>query len=543
MLQEGKEERLEYIQLSHRPRNHTKQDQDGAVPADRARRYSRAAERLKKQRRNRMLAISGLSAVLLVLIVCIVFKVLHKDTVNVEGAPVSNAGGETGDGAKLSEKNFQFTMAADKQEVGSAQEIKEIADYEGYAVRYPVIGNEAMDAGIRQRAEDIVSVFKAEVTSCKSEKAVRMIMQADYESYKTKEELVSVKFDIHKELPLASAAGESVETYTYNVSDGAEISLSDVLKEGFLDLLAEKTKSFAEGQTGKVIETAIAPELSNFKYYTWNEDGLTLYFPGGSLVEGVDDVLSFTVPMEDLKDFLTRNLADGMEGGQEVQGPVSGGKVDPNKPMVCLTFDDGPKSSTTPELLDLLEANDARATFFVVGSMLKHEGAEDIIRRELELGCQVGNHTLDHENLKNISDEEITQQVEGVNDILSGWGLPKCSTVRPPYGGYNNHVLSYVQYPLARWDVDTEDWKTRDAASTINNVLYDEKLKAEDGDIILMHDIHPETIEACRTIIPELKARGFQLVTMEEMFEAKGIAFEPGKAYYSSGFIKDDFGS
>lgn len=102
--------------------------------------------------------------------------------------------------------------------------------------------------------------------------------------------------------------------------------------------------------------------------------------------------------------------------------------------MICLTFDDGPKASTTPELLDILEENDARATFFVVGDSLKAADAKEIVGRELALGCQVGNHTMNHENLKNITDEEITQQIEGVNDILTGWGYPKASTVRPPYG-------------------------------------------------------------------------------------------------------------
>ena len=212
--------------------------------------------------------------------------------------------------------------------------------------------------------------------------------------------------------------------------------------------------------------------------------------------------------------------------------------------MICLTFDDGPKASTTPELLDILEENDARATFFVVGDSLKAADAKEIVGRELALGCQVGNHTMNHENLKNITDEEITQQIEGVNDILTGWGYPKASTVRPPYGGWNNHVLAYVnEYPLARWDVDTLDWQTKSAEATINAVLYDEKTKAADGDIILMHDIHEWTIEACKTIIPELKAQGFQLVTMEEMYAAKGIPFVGGQVYYSADIIKTDFGS
>ena len=156
----------------------------------------------------------------------------------------------------------------------------------------------------------------------------------------------------------------------------------------------------------------------------------------------------------------------------------------------------------------------------------------------------MGNHTLEHKNFKEISDEEITRQIEEVNDILKGWGFPACSTVRPPYGGWNNHVLAYItEYPLARWNVDTLDWQTKDVQSTINAVLYDEETKAADGDIILMHDIHAETIEACKTIIPELKARGFQLVTMEEMFEAKGIPYEGGQVYYSAHDIRTDFGS
>lgn len=551
MSQEGKEEnRLEYIQLSHRPPKHTENKNHGEGEKRRDpehRGHGKAAMRLRKQRRNRIIGISCLSVIILLLVICIAVKFFHKDSADVDGTPAASSNGEGNESikapetAKLSETDFQFTMTADKQEAGTALEKKEIADYEGYAVRYPSMGIQVMDEAIAQRVDDIVSVFKAEVEGCRTDEPVRMTMLTDYESYQTEEELISVKFNIHTELPMESLSGDSIETYTYDLAGGAEITLADVLKEGYLDMLAEKTKAFAESQNGTLIETAVAADALNFRYYTWNEDGLTLYFPGGTLVEGVDEILSCTIPMEDLKDYLTRDLAGGSE---TVQGQVSvPGNVDPTKPMVCLTFDDGPSAATTPELLDILEENDARATFFVVGSMLQKNDSEEIIKRALDLGCQVGNHTMSHENFKSISDEEIHQQIEGVNDILEGWGLERCSTVRPPYGGWNNHVLTQVDYPMARWDVDTLDWETRDAASTINNVLYDEKLKAEDGDIILMHDIHAETIEACRTIIPELKARGFQLVTMEEMFAAKGIPYEAGKVYYSSGCIKTDFGS
>ena len=570
MSQDGKKEELEYIQLSHRPRTNRNSAQgthvqghktasahhESSYQGPRNQRMPSEHEGYEKERPHRSpsggrkrdsrrkvhMTIIVLLVILAVVLAGVIgWKFMHRNDSPVSGTAPETSNSETLQ--KLTDADFQYSVSADRQEIGEAQELKEIADYEGYALRYPVIGNDTIDAAIKERAEDIVSVFKSEVQAQRTDTPKRMTMVADYEIYQTGNSVVSVKFDIQKQLPSDNQSSR-VETYTYRLTDGAQLALSDVLKDGYLELLSEKTKAFAETQEGTVQEAATAAAEVNFQYYTWNEDGLTLYFAGGSLIPEKTDTISFTIPMTDLSDYLTVDLAGD---GQAASGqPAASGssKVDPAKPMICLTFDDGPKSSTTPELLDILEENDARATFFVVGDSLKAADAKEIVGRELALGCQVGNHTMNHENLKNITDEEITQQIEGVNDILTGWGYPKASTVRPPYGGWNNHVLAYVnEYPLARWDVDTLDWQTKSAEATINAVLYDEKTKAADGDIILMHDIHEWTIEACKTIIPELKAQGFQLVTMEEMYAAKGIPFVGGQVYYSADIIKTDFGS
>lgn len=494
------------------------------------------AEKEEQQKRKKVVIITLAVAVAVLALALVLWLIFGKKEDSSKPAAATQepqTSGETPMDDRLSDADFPFTVPAQKQEAGTAQTAKELADYEGYAVHYPVLGNETIDEAIGQRVDDLVSVFKKQVQSMRTDGRTRMTMVADYESYQTGEALVSVKFNIEKELPQADESGAQIETYTYRMSDGAQMALSDILKEGYLEFLSGKTKEFVQTQGGTLKEGAAEATEASFKYYTWNEDGLTLYFPGETLIEGVSEELSCTVPMEALSEYLAMDLTGN---GQETQAPVSG-KVDPTKPMVCLTFDDGPKASTTLELLDILEENDARATFFVVGDALKGKSAEAIIRRELELGCQVGNHTANHENFRKISDEEIVAQIEGVNDVLKGWGLPATSTVRPPYGAWNNHVRDVVQYPMARWNVDTLDWETKDPESTIQCVLYDEVKKAADGDIILMHDIHPETVEACRTIIPELKARGFQLVTMEEMFAAKGIPYEAGKVYYSSGIF------
>lgn len=550
MQQENnKEIKLEHITLSHRQgaSKAGENQKEGRRPSSY---YRKVMQRRQRQKRNRLIGIGCLSVILLILIICIIIKLVQGRSEETGGtaADSSAAGTVSGLPEKLSEDDFRYPVSDDQKEVGTPQEKKEIAEYEGYAVRYPAVGNQAMDAAIAQRADDIITVFKARMQACQSDSPARMLLVADYESYQTKEALVSVKFDIHTELPQESLSGDTIETYTYQMTDGAEVSLSDVLKDGYLDFLSEKTREFARSQSGTFTESAVAASEANFKYYTWNEDGLTLYFPAGTLIEENQEVLSFTIPMEDLSSYLTMDLAGSSETeppeSQEAQAPVQpGADVDPTKPMVCLTFDDGPSVTNTPELLDILEENDARATFFVVGTSLQKEGAQEIVRRAQEMGCQIGNHTMDHKNFKEISDEEICQEIEGVNSILTSWGLEPTTIVRPPYGGWNNHVRDVVQYPMIRWNLDTLDWKTRDPSCTIYNVLQDPELAAVDGDIILMHDIHAETIEACRTIIPELKARGFQLVTIEEMYAAKGIPLETGKVYYNSGHIKTDFGS
>lgn len=200
--------------------------------------------------------------------------------------------------------------------------------------------------------------------------------------------------------------------------------------------------------------------------------------------------------------------------------------LDPNQPMIALTFDDGP-GKYTDELLTLLKENDAKATFMVLGSnVLKYLEA---IKRMEELGFEIGNHTYSHIKLTNLTPEALQQEVEGTNDVLKQVIGHGANLVRPPYGAINEMVRTYTAYPLAMWSVDTEDWKLRDAAAIIDYILAN----AKDGDVILVHDIHGFTVEAMRAVIPELKARGYQLVTFSEMAEVHGVKMENGQKYFN----------
>ncbi len=198
--------------------------------------------------------------------------------------------------------------------------------------------------------------------------------------------------------------------------------------------------------------------------------------------------------------------------------------IDPNKPMVALTFDDGP-GNRTGELLNQLEKYNAHATFFMLGQKVASYKAE--VQRMKELGCELGNHSYSHKNLAKLDAAGEKQQVDGTNNKISEITGSGATVMRPPYGSVGGAMKENVGLPMILWNIDTLDWKTRDAKATIDHVMG----KVKDGDIILMHDIHPETIDAALELIPKLQEAGFQLVNVSEMAAAKGITLESGEKY------------
>lgn len=205
------------------------------------------------------------------------------------------------------------------------------------------------------------------------------------------------------------------------------------------------------------------------------------------------------------------------------------------KKYIALTFDDGPSTRATGRILDALEKNHAKATFFVVGmSDPPNKDSESLkakkyalMQRAVSLGCEIGNHTMEHKHLPRLSESEIRKQVEGVNEIVKDATGSATKLVRPPYGDKSQVVYDAVDYPLILWSIDTLDWDTRNADKTYDAVIDN----ARDGDIVLMHDLYATTADAAERIIPKLIREGFTLVTVSELFKIKGIKLEAGKYY------------
>lgn len=199
--------------------------------------------------------------------------------------------------------------------------------------------------------------------------------------------------------------------------------------------------------------------------------------------------------------------------------------VDPNKPMVCLTWDDGP-ADYTGEILDALEAVGGRGTFFVVGQRV--EIYEETVNRAVDMGCEIANHTWEHAYLDTLSAEGIVEQITKTNDIVEQVTGSRPTLMRPTGGRVTNTVQDNVGMPMIYWSLDTQDWATQSISSTVNAILNN----VQDGDIVLMHDLYDATAEASKTVIEELTKQGYQLVTVSELAAARGESLENGVVYY-----------
>lgn len=205
----------------------------------------------------------------------------------------------------------------------------------------------------------------------------------------------------------------------------------------------------------------------------------------------------------------------------------SGRQLDGSKPMVALTFDDGPQPSVGNRIMDCLAQYGGKATFFMVGDRVAARASE--VQRMVAEGHEVANHTMNHKYLQTLGASAIQAQVNQANDAIQAACGVRPTLMRLPGGNHNSTVLANTGMPMIQWNIDTLDWKTRDAAKTVAAVVG----KVKDGDIVLMHELYSQSGDAALQIIPALVNQGFQLVTVSEMAAAKGYNLQAGKLYSS----------
>lgn len=186
-------------------------------------------------------------------------------------------------------------------------------------------------------------------------------------------------------------------------------------------------------------------------------------------------------------------------------------------PEVALTFDDGPNSKATPQILDILKKYDVKATFFVLGKYI--EKNRDIISREAQENHVIGNHTYTHANGLITDSNKIKRELTRTNDLIRKYSGQNVSFFRPPFGFESWRFMNEAEnlgYTIILWNRDAGDWNHKTGKDIAAKILK----YSRNGTIILLHDGGPSreaVIEALPKVIDGLKKKGFKFVTIDEM--------------------------
>lgn len=185
----------------------------------------------------------------------------------------------------------------------------------------------------------------------------------------------------------------------------------------------------------------------------------------------------------------------------------------PSKMRIALTFDDGPAAHTT-RLLDLFARYGGKATFFLTGACI--EGQQDILRRMVAQGHEIGIHGWDHQDLTTLTAEEAARQIMRTRAAIREAIGADTRLVRPPYGSVNPTLQAVGQQlgvAFINWSVITMDWELLNAEAVCHQILS----QASDGAIVLCHDPHPTTVDAIERALPSLLAQGYEPMTVSSL--------------------------
>ncbi|MBE6008958.1 MAG: hypothetical protein E7235_07155 [Lachnospiraceae bacterium] len=396
-------------------------------------------------------------------------------------------------------------------------------------ILYPEGELTAFDSAIENWVSETVAFYQQEAIGS-SNNGESAELTAQYSSYIVEDNWVSVKMTGLFDKPYNAHPEDIIYTLNASLETGEPVALDDFLSDGGRKTIEEMVINKA-GITSDYIDEHLL-DLWLFK-----SDGLEITLRRGDYLPMSEGTVTLFFTYDELKDVLTladigsvipdveENTNINESTGSDIILPLS--SVDPEKPMVALTFDDGP-SKHTDRLLDIFAEYGGKGTFFVVGNILDNRA--ETLKRTVAEGHQLAGHSWDHRQLTKLTGDDLVNQIMATRAKiydLTGIDTP---VIRPPYGSYNDEVKQVCKdhgVMIVNWSVDTLDWKYKDANTIYSTIMADVK----DGDIILCHDLHGTTVDAMEMVIPALIEKGYQLVTVSELLDAGNREIIAGEVY------------
>ena len=315
----------------------------------------------------------------------------------------------------------------------------------------------------------------------------------------------------------ANTAGTSTDNSTEDASASSDSGSSDSSGDSSSDNSStDATVMPVKGSAAADKLSVMTPgwhEDSTGKWYQ-NPDG-TYYINGFAEIDGT--TYSFDENGYMQTGWVTKGVKDYYFNEDGSYDPTQ------KRPMIALTFDDGP-GEYTETLLDTVEKYNIHVTFFMLGQNV--EGRESTVQRMVQLGCEIGNHTWDHpsQTLPNMDLDSVVQEFQKTDDELVKACGQAATVCRAPYGAITEEQMAAVGKPFFMWSTDSLDWKLMDADADYNEIMNSD---LSDGSIILMHDIHEPSVKcATEKLIPELVNEGYKLVTVSELAAAKDVTLQ-----------------
>lgn len=386
------------------------------------------------------------------------------------------------------------------------------------SIHYPKTNIEELD---REIESDIVKQYMAFSKEYGNSDYLmdRDELNIDYQYDKSNNNYISITLTIYINSYKLQYPSWSVITYNFDGNKKEKLQLSDFFSEKELIKLKQKIKSmmlekYQDCIIVENLEQLLAQDFSNYPYFSFDQDNFYFYFPEEKLASDYHEIITISIPQSELSSTIS------LVSSKQQEETISIGKqqsiIDPTKPVIALTFDDGP-SRYTEEILETLRRNEVCATFFVLGN--KVEDYQEVLKKSVSYHNELGNHSYNHKWLSRLPINSLKEQIEKTQQVLQKNLSYQPKYLRPTYGSVNDRIRKNTELKIVLWTVDTKDWKI----TNVDRIIEKATTNIKDGDIILMHDIFERSSQALEKIIPILKEQGFQFVTISELEEVKKI--------------------
>ncbi|MDD8049134.1 MAG: polysaccharide deacetylase family protein [Thomasclavelia sp.] len=387
------------------------------------------------------------------------------------------------------------TYNKDNKKYGSVEHYKKENKNFYTSIFYPTFSIDPLNKIVKEK-------YKAYLTKEEENKEVREdVLYMDYSCSRVYGQFVNVTFNF-KRLNMADKKNPKTITnkkdaFVYDIKQKKVLSLSDCFRTAYVGVLTSKNFTNTSGKNTLL-------QIST--------KGVTIY-KDNNLKEKT--TINFN-SNKSLNMLANKNIPSDRPTGITIPKTH---KVDTSKKLIAITLDDGP-GIYTDRAMNAFESVDGRATFFELGESMKKY--PDTVLDVYERGFEIGSHTYDHAQLTKLDAASLSSQIDNTQDECFKITGYEPTLVRPPYGAINDNVRAAfanrnLKYVL--WDVDTLDWKHRDANYVCDQIVS----KAQDGKVILIHDIHETSVAGLELALPKLQAAGYQCVTVSELLQYKTV--------------------